>query len=178
MKICSKCKEQKPLDDFHKQRKSPDGHAWYCKACKCEQARQYRKTPAGIESRGREDRSRARYHQIKSRYGLDRDAYHDLIDGIHHCQICGNAFTGTEPVIDHCHATGNVRGLLCMACNSMLGYAKDNIQTLSSAIQYLKTTASSAGSNACGEEGAGRTRKSAVKPASVKQEASSRFSQK
>lgn len=65
-----------------------------------------------------------------------------------------------------------------MACNSMLGYAKDNIQTLSSAIQYLKTTASSAGSNACGEEGAGSGLATGVKPASMKQEASSRFSQK
>lgn len=34
------------------------------------------------------------------------------------------------------------------------------------------------GCDACGEEGAGRARKSAVKPASLKQEASSRFSQK
>lgn len=77
-----------------------------------------------------------------------------------------------EPVIDHCHATGNVRGLLCMACNSMLGYAKDNIQTLSSAIQYLKTTASSAGSNACGEEGAGLGGDAKAKPAPMKQEVS------
>ena len=46
------------------------------------------------------------------------------------------------------------------------------------AIQYLKTTASSAGSNACGEEGAGLWRKPETKPTSVKQEASSRFSQK
>ena len=42
----------------------------------------------------------------------------------------------------------------------------------------LKNMAVSSTVSACGEEGSGRARKSAVKPASVKQEASSRFSQK
>lgn len=46
------------------------------------------------------------------------------------------------------------------------------------AARNLATYAVSSTVSACGEEGAGRTRKSAVKPASVKQEASSRFSQK
>jgi putative transposase len=42
----------------------------------------------------------------------------------------------------------------------------------------LKNMAVSSTVSACGEEGAGRARKSAVKPASTKQEASGRFSQK
>lgn len=176
MKICSKCKEQKPLDDFHKQRKSPDGHAWYCKACKCEQAKEWRKTPSGINSQKRTNKSNARYNQIKSRYGLDKNDYHNLVEGIIACQICGNEFTGREPVIDHCHESGKVRGLLCMSCNSMLGYAKDNMQVLAAAIEYLNSTASSAESGrkvkACGEEGSGLGRKLKTKPASVKQEVS------
>jgi len=40
--------------------------------------------------------------------------------------------------IDHCHNSGKVRGLLCSFCNSLLGYAKDSIETLESAIRYLK----------------------------------------
>lgn len=175
MKTCSKGKAIKPLDDFHKARKSPGGHAWYCKSCKCAQAKEWRKTPSGADSRRREGKSNARYNQIKSRYGLDKNAYHNLVEGVVHCQICGATFTGREPAIDHCHETGNVRGLLCMLCNSMLGYPRDDVQILSAAIEYLKTTASSVESNACGEEGAGRARKSAVKPASVKQEAIGRF---
>lgn len=42
----------------------------------------------------------------------------------------------------------------------------------------LKNMAVSSTASACGEEGSGRIRKNAVKPASTKQEASSRFSQK
>lgn len=40
--------------------------------------------------------------------------------------------------IDHDHATKKTRGLLCSFCNSMLGYARDSIELLESAIAYLK----------------------------------------
>lgn len=61
------------------------------------------------------------------------------------CAICGNAETliGTggkvrELCIDHCHATGTIRGMLCSACNGMLGYARDNLATLRAAAVYLE----------------------------------------
>ncbi len=172
MKTCSKCKEQKPLSEFHKQRKSPDGLAWYCKKCKQEQAREWRRSPSGLDTEKRRNKSLARYAQIKSRYGLDKHGYHALIDGAGHCQICGAEFTGREPMIDHNHLTGKVRGLLCQSCNSMLGYAKDNAAILRAAIEYLESTASSAESNACGEESSGGGLAPVVKLASVKQESS------
>mgnify|MGYP002345384244 CR=1 FL=1 len=40
-------------------------------------------------------------------------------------------------LVDHCHKTNKVRGLLCYLCNSMLGKAKDNIDILNNAIKYL-----------------------------------------
>jgi uncharacterized protein YlaI len=33
MKICSKCKLEKPLDQFNKRKKSPDGKMYMCKDC-------------------------------------------------------------------------------------------------------------------------------------------------
>jgi len=39
--------------------------------------------------------------------------------------------------IDHDHQTGKVRGLLCGFCNALIGYAKDDISILKSAIKYL-----------------------------------------
>lgn len=39
--------------------------------------------------------------------------------------------------IDHDHQTGKVRGLLCQACNRLLGYARDNSAILRSAAEYL-----------------------------------------
>ena len=39
--------------------------------------------------------------------------------------------------VDHNHTTGEVRGLLCNDCNSLLGFAKENVEILQSAINYL-----------------------------------------
>jgi hypothetical protein len=52
------------------------------------------------------------------------------------CAICKES--GKELVVDHCHESGDVRELLCQDCNSMLGRAKDSIETLKSSVNYLK----------------------------------------
>lgn len=56
------------------------------------------------------------------------------------CAICGNKGNGDKthfPVIDHCHSTGKIRGILCGLCNKGLGLFRDNPKFLTSAIQYL-----------------------------------------
>lgn len=51
------------------------------------------------------------------------------------CAICGK---GGKLSIDHNHANGEVRGLLCAACNSGLGQFTDSVVLLERAINYLK----------------------------------------
>ena len=41
-------------------------------------------------------------------------------------------------MIDHCHSTNIIRGLLCHNCNAGLGLFKDDIQVLKTAITYLE----------------------------------------
>ena len=53
------------------------------------------------------------------------------------CAICGVIPKG-RLAVDHCHATGEVRQLLCSTCNSGLGMFKDNKEFLKSAISYLE----------------------------------------
>ena len=51
------------------------------------------------------------------------------------CEVCG---TQTQKlVVDHDHATGKVRGWLCLHCNCALGYAKDSRDRLQLLMNYL-----------------------------------------
>jgi hypothetical protein len=59
------------------------------------------------------------------------------------CGICniegGVNNRGGKLAVDHCHNSGKIRGLLCHRCNTAIGLLKDNIESLNSAINYLKT---------------------------------------
>lgn len=57
------------------------------------------------------------------------------------CAICLTPFEQSKrgvACVDHCHTTGEVRGMLCDACNKLLGHARDNITILRNAIRYLE----------------------------------------
>lgn len=73
---------------------------------------------------------------FKSRYGHPFSVFEAIFarqNGL--CAICK---TGPAKFTDHDHRTGKIRGLLCPLCNFILGFAKDSILTLRSAISYLK----------------------------------------
>lgn len=55
------------------------------------------------------------------------------------CGICGQAMK--RPVLDHCHNSMEVRGLLCGSCNIGLGQFKDNPFFLKAALNYLENNA-------------------------------------
>lgn len=62
-----------------------------------------------------------------AQYGLDNVDWNKMIDGQgRRCAVCEKTFTRTRPpVIDHDHATGHVRGLLCSPCNYWLGTVRE-----------------------------------------------------
>jgi hypothetical protein len=86
-----------------------------------------------------------RQERLEFHYGLTVPAYQRLLakqGGV--CAICGEASRGSKTVaalfVDHCHATGVVRGLLCGSCNSMIGFAQDSAERLAKGITYLQNT--------------------------------------
>ena len=80
-------------------------------------------------------------HKLKHRYGITIDDYNIMFKEQNGCcWICGiHQQELVKPLfVDHCHTTNKVRGLLCQVCNTLLGNAKDNIDILKRAIEYLK----------------------------------------
>ena len=69
-------------------------------------------------------------------YGLTVEQYDSMLEGQNFaCAICGQV---TDLVIDHDHATGAVRGLLCNDCNKGIGMFRDNTDRMAAAVAYLK----------------------------------------
>lgn len=135
MKKCTKCKCSKELKNFNKNSKSLDGVGSWCKSCiKENNKKQWKENKLS---------GRSKHHALKTTYGLElKEVEQMYIDQGGKCAICDKfkaTFTQSGGLyIDHDHVTGQIRGLLCNSCNVMLGLAKDNIEVLVSAINYLK----------------------------------------
>jgi len=91
-------------------------------------------------SKRRERIEYAHLWNVQKRYGLSRDEYDTLVkrqNGL--CAVCGKPPRSKFRLsVDHCHATGTVRGLLCSDCNLILGYAHDNPHVLRAAARYIE----------------------------------------
>jgi len=88
----------------------------------------------------------ARQTMLKKKYRLSLAEYDNMLErqnGV--CGICGKKETvisnkkgGVDRLrVDHCHKTGEIRGLLCSNCNFGIGHFKDDVSLLRNAILYL-----------------------------------------
>lgn len=72
------------------------------------------------------------------RYGITTERYEDLLrsqGGL--CAVCRDK-DSLSLVVDHDHATGRVRGLLCHRCNTAIGFLQDNSVGVRRALEYLE----------------------------------------
>lgn len=120
--ICGRCRKTLPLRDFPK-----SGNSNRCTQC-------------------RNLNMRCRGHP-----GLTPEILIDLFERQRgRCRICkkklvlfrtgqGQGGTKDTAVIDHCHKTGDFRGILCLPCNSGIGLLGDSSKRLHSAAHYLES---------------------------------------
>lgn len=74
-------------------------------------------------------------------YGADWEDVARLYEAQHgKCPGCRRSLNWSECAIDHCHATGVVRGLLCRHCNIALGHIRDDVATLRRLIEYVSSS--------------------------------------
>lgn len=139
-KLCGQCQSTKHIDEFPKAdprtksySKYKNGIKPWCKEC-------YRTYNTKYMRKVRGEGSKAYSHYYK-KYGLTQEDVIQMHESRNFkCDICGNNTDHRydKLCVDHSHSTGNVRGLLCFSCNTLLGNAKDDIIILRNAIEYLE----------------------------------------
>ena len=126
-KWCPDCQAYRPHDAFGKNRAAKDGLTGYCLPCHIKRGNASRQRNGGNRN----------YH-LKRRYGITAAEYDAMLaeqGGL--CALCRQR---PAEHVDHDHAFGQVRGLLCSCCNQGLGNFRDQLQHLKAAVDYLERT--------------------------------------
>ncbi|MEO6089262.1 MAG: endonuclease VII domain-containing protein [Umezawaea sp.] len=142
MRQCPKCRAEKALDEFDRDRSRADGLHPYCKQCRKGYHTANREQALArmvLHNLANRDANRDRRYQ--SRYGVTAAEVDDLRTAQgYRCVICGRHEDELPRglFVDHDHVTELVRGLLCQSCNSGIGHFADDPVLLSAAIKYLQ----------------------------------------
>jgi nitrate/TMAO reductase-like tetraheme cytochrome c subunit len=129
-KTCTKCGVEKELTEFYKSKSGPQGRSSECKAC------------TNARQKANYDPAKNRAKNLRNRFGMSLEEYDQMLEKQNgQCKICGTDTPGNKGrfVVDHNHATGEVRGLLCWSCNVGIGHLQDDPSILLSAFNYLST---------------------------------------
>lgn len=127
-KKCSKCGQTKTASDFYTNRHLRSGLASWCKACHQGYGREWKRSEAGKLKQKRD--------WLKRDFGITPEDYERLLERCdHRCLACGSQ---KQLHIDHDHATGRIRGILCGNCNRALGLLRDDAIRISQLLEYAK----------------------------------------
>lgn len=147
MKTCANCKQTKDTAEFGVDRRRPSGRNAYCRACiRVKSAAQRKKLdPEKVRAYRQNwvntNPDKVRAYQARYRYGFTAEQIAEQLAAQGgRCAICGTDEPGFKQGwnIDHDHATGELRGLLCGACNRGLGMMGDDPDRLEAAARYLR----------------------------------------
>jgi len=130
-KVCSKCKEEKLLDDFHSNKSRKDGKHHRCNVCNRLETKKWQQTNA----------AKVKNNGLKYQYGITLERFLEILEAQNgRCALCGTDTPGGKGSfhVDHCHSSSKIRGLLCHHCNVGLGHFKDQTSLLLKAILYLR----------------------------------------
>lgn len=131
--FCSRCRQYLASGEFSREEQARQSKR--CRACyRAEARRNYatRKTADPVRHKASQRRL-----YLKSQYGISDIRVESMRrDQNDACAICRQQFA-SQPHIDHDHASGSIRGLLCGQCNQVLGLMKDDPLRLIRAAEYL-----------------------------------------
>ena len=152
MKYCGGCKTYKAKNEFNKSKHKKDGLATQCRKCVSARHRAwYAKNKKRKDARTKDwyhrNKDRAKDNHLKYKFGISLEEYNQMLKdqgGV--CAICQKMETAKDGrsgktralAVDHCHATGRVRGLLCCRCDHLVGCVGDTEESLARVLQYLQ----------------------------------------
>lgn len=141
LRVCRKCHFEKPIADFTVMDRRTGRRKLACKSC--EQIRikayydanpEYRermkaRSLAWAKANPERNARHTRTGLLRRQYGLSREQFADLVKSQDNkCALCKTKDHGRKTIavghwmVDHNHETGEVRGLLCNACNTAIGH--------------------------------------------------------
>lgn len=149
-RICVKCSKEKDLEDFKKLHGS--GYSNYCEYCRGQSRASMRRRMTKEERTAQhkawreanpEKTAYRKKRNLLKLYGLTVEEFDRISEEQGHvCRICGLAHKAgsffDRLVVDHCHTTGKLRGLLCTNCNTAIGLFKESISNMQRAIEYVR----------------------------------------
>lgn len=132
-RTCNDCGLVKALSEFAVDARSRGGYKRICKRCATDRSLAWQRAN---RERARASARIALIRRTFGEAGLEAERRRAAGAG---CDICGQRTP--RMAIDHCHAKGHVRGLLCKDCNLILGWVKDDPQRLRALAAYLERAA-------------------------------------
>lgn len=148
-KVCTQCGKSKPKSKFYNKTGVKCGKTAACKVCTNIKVKEYQdlnaaKVAARTLKYRRNNKAKFKDISLRFHYGIGLEKYTEMaLQQNGKCAICNLVPIGKSKInnilcVDHDHRTGAVRSLLCNACNNGLARFNDNIDTMKSAIEYIK----------------------------------------
>jgi hypothetical protein len=136
-KKCRTCGKTLPIDKFYSYLDNRTRKTYTfldCRRCHYLKTDQRRKTKYN-------NNKDAAFKQVWKKLGIDltKEKALKLIEAQEwKCALCRDDLTETGSHVDHDHSTGELRGILCPACNKGIGHFQDDPHLLRLAIAYLE----------------------------------------
>ena len=141
LKHCAGCDSWVALVNFHANAKTWDKLNAYCKICASRLGaerfqRDRARLMANTTAWRRANPEKRKAMALRFKFGMEIGEYRRIETAQDYkCAICRR---GGELHVDHDHATGAIRGLLCMPCNTSLGRLGDNVDAIRRVLSYLE----------------------------------------
>ena len=132
MKTCTKCKTPKRLEDFCKHKNRKDGLNGWCRSC----------SSASVRSYAASNPSAGLIKALKRDYGITLEFRDSMFESQgRKCAMCFSSIPrGGKWVVDHCHTTKKVCGIVCRKCNLGIGHYDDSPERAFESYVYLLKT--------------------------------------